>query len=118
MTSIKFLNIFEVVAESDEEALNLKTQAELIGVIRDMATQNGWSQVEVCALESRIIIKRVNNQVNDNRLSEAELLERLNPHMAHADELFLNVDNELAEALINQLNELELPYIVRSRKGT
>lgn len=30
--------------------------------------------------------------------------------------LFLNVDDELAEALIDQLNELELPFIVRSHK--
>lgn len=118
MTSIKFSNIFEVVAASDEEALNLKTQAELIGVIHDMATQNGWSHVEVCALGSRIMIKRVNSQVNDNRLSEAELLEGLNSHTAHADELFLNVDNELAEELIDQLNELKLPFIARSHKGS
>lgn len=117
MTSIKFSNIFEVVVASDEESLNLKTQAELIGVIRDMATQHGWSHVEVCALGSRIMIKRVNSQVNKNRLSEAELLGGLNSHTAHADELFLNIDNELAEALIDQLNELELPFIVRSRKG-
>ena len=114
MTSIKFSNIFEVVAASHEETLNLNTQAELIGVIRDIATQNGWSHVEVSALGSRIMIKRI----NDNRLSEAELLKGLNSHTAHADELFLNIDNELAEALIDQLNELKLPFIVRSHKGS
>lgn len=116
MASIKFSSIFEVVAANEEEVLSLKAQAELIGVIRDMVTQNDWSHVEVCALGNRIMIKRINSQVNDNRLSEAELLEGLNSHTAHADELFLNVDNALAEALIDQLNELELPFIVRSHK--
>lgn len=118
MASIKFSNIFEVVAVSEEEALSLKAQAELIGAIRDMATRNGWSHIEVCAEGNRIIIKQAKSQVNDNRLSEAELLEGLDSHTAHADELFLNVDDELAKALIDQLNELDLPFIVRSRKGT
>ncbi|WP_417560668.1 hypothetical protein [Marinomonas sp.] len=118
MTSIKFSNIFEVVAVSEEEALSLKAQAELIGVIRDMAARNGWSNIEVCAEGNRIMIKQAKSQVNDNRLSEAELLEGLDSHTAHADELSLNVGHELAEALIDQLNELELPFIVRSRKGT
>lgn len=116
MTSIKFSNIFEVVAASEEEALSLKAQADLIATIRNMATQNGWSHVEVCAEGNRIVIKQVKSQVNQNRLSEAELIEGLNSHTAHADELFLNVDHELAEALIDQLNELELPFIVRSHK--
>ncbi|WP_409419817.1 hypothetical protein AB8616_11275 [Marinomonas sp. RS-M-Aa-14] len=62
------------------------------------------------------MIKRAKNEVNENRISEAELLEGLDSHTAHADELFLNVDHELAEALIDQLNELELSFIVRSRK--
>ena len=52
----------------------------------------------------------------DYWVSEAELLEGLDSYTAHADELFLNVDGELAEALIDQLNELELPFIVRSHK--
>lgn len=116
MTSIKFSNIFEVVAASDEEALSLKAQAEMIGVIRDMATQNGWSHIKACVEGNRIMIKQAKSQVNDNRLSEAELIEGLDSHTAHADDLFLNVDDELAEALIDQLNELELPFIVRSRK--
>ena len=113
MTSIKFSSIFDVVAASGEEALSLKAQAELIGAIRDMATKNGWSHIEVCAEGNRIMIKQAKN----NRLSEAELLEGLDAHTAHADELFLNVDDKLAEALIDQLNELDLPFIVRSRKG-
>lgn len=116
MTSIKFSNIFEVVTASEEEALSLKTQAELVAVIRDMAAKNGWSHIEVCAEGNRIMIKQAKSQLNDNRLSEAELLEGLDSHTAHADELFLNVDHALAEALINQLNELELPFIARSHK--
>tara|TARA_R110001632_G_scaffold60284_3_gene146402 strand:- start:77136 stop:77588 length:453 start_codon:yes stop_codon:yes gene_type:complete len=117
MASIKFSSIFEVVAANGEEALTLKTQADLVAVIRDMAAKNGWSHIEVCAEGNRIVIKQVKSQVNENRLSEAELIEGLDSHTAHADELFLNVDHELAEALIDQLNELELPFIVRSRKG-
>ena len=117
MASIKFSSILEVVAASNEEALSLKAQAEIICVIRDMAAKNGWSHIEVCAEGNRIMIKQAKSQVYDNRLSEAELLEGLDSHTAHADELFLNVDDELAEALIDQLNELELPFIVRSRKG-
>ncbi|MCW4629435.1 hypothetical protein [Marinomonas rhodophyticola] len=105
-----------MVAASEEEALSLKAQAELIGIIRDMAAKNGWSHIEVCAEGDRIMIKRAKNEVNENRISEAELLEGLDSHTAHADELFLNVDHELAEALIDQLNELELSFIVRSRK--
>ena len=81
-----------------------------------MATQNSWSHIEVCAQGNRIVIKQVNIQVNENRLSEAELIEGLDSHTAHADELFLNVDHELAEALVDQLNELELPFIVRFHK--
>ncbi len=107
----------EVVAASNEEALSLKAQAELIGAIRDMATKNGWSHIEVCAEGNRIMIKQANSRINQNRLSEAELIKGLDAHTAHADELFLNMDHELAEALIDQLNELELPFIVRSRKG-
>ena len=117
MASIKFSSIFEVVAANEEEALSLKAQAEIIGVISDMATKTGRSHIEVCAEGNKIMIKQAKSQVNDNRLSEAELLEGLDSHTAHADELFLNVDDELAEALIDQLNELELPFIVRSRKG-
>jgi antitoxin MazE len=117
MASIKFSSIFEVVAASKEEALSLKAQAELIGTIRDLAAKNGWSHIEVCAEGNRIMIKQAKSQVNDNRLSESEILEGLDPHTAHADELFLNMDDELAEALIDQLNELDLPFIVRSRKG-
>lgn len=105
-----------MVAASEEEALSLKAQAELIGIIRDMAAKNGWSHIEVCAKRNRIMIKQAKSQANDNRLSEAELLEGLDSHTAHADELFLNVDHELAEALIDQLNELELSFIVRSHK--
>jgi antitoxin MazE len=116
MASIKFSSIFEVVAVSGEEALSLKAQAELVGAIRDMVTRNGWSHIEVCAEGNRIMIKQAKSQVNDNRLSETELLEGLDSHTAHADELFLNVDDELAEALIDQFNELELPFIVRSHK--
>ena len=116
MASTKFSNIFEVVAASDVEALSLKAQAEIIGVIRDMAAKNGWLHIEVCAEGNRIVIKQVKIQVNENRLSEAELIEGLDSQTAHADELFLNVDHELAEALIDQLNELELPFIVRSHK--
>jgi len=116
MASIKFSSIFEVVAASNEEALSLKAQAEIIGVIRDMAAKNGWSHIKVCAEGNRIVIKQVKIQVNENRLSEAELIEGLDSHTAHADELFLDVDHELAEALIDQLNELELPFIVRSHK--
>jgi antitoxin MazE len=116
MDSIKFSNIFEVVAASKEEALSLKDQADLIATIRNMATQNGWSYVVVCAEGNRIVIKQVKSQVNQNRLSEAELIEGLDSHTAHADELFLNVDHELAEALIDQLNKLELPFIVQSHK--
>jgi|GEM_PF-2244562 hypothetical protein len=117
MASTKFSNIFEVVAASDVEALSLKAQAEIIGVIRDMAAKNGWSHIEVRAEGNKIMIKQAKNQVNDNRLSEAELLEGLDSDTAHADELFLNVDHELAEALIDQLNKLDLPFIARSRKG-
>jgi hypothetical protein len=117
MASIKFSSIFEVVAASEEEALSLKAQADLIATIRDLAAKNGWSHIEVCAERNRIMIKQAKSQVNENRLSEAELLEGLDSYTAHADELFLNVDDELAEALIDQLNELELPFIVRSRKG-
>uniref|UniRef100_A6W327 Uncharacterized protein n=1 Tax=Marinomonas sp. (strain MWYL1) TaxID=400668 RepID=A6W327_MARMS len=117
MASIKFSSIFEVVAASEEEALSLKAQADLIATIRDLAAKNGWSHIEVCAEGNRIMIKQAKSQVNENRLSEAELLEGLDSYTAHADELFLNVDDELAEALIDQLNELELPFIVRSRKG-
>lgn len=116
MASIKFSNIFEVVAASEEEVPSLKAQAELIGVIRDMAAKNGWSHVEVCSEGNRIVIKQIKSQVNESRLSEAELLKGLDSHTAHADELFLNVDNDLAETLIDQLNELELPFIVRSHK--
>lgn len=97
--------------------MSLKAQAEIIGVIRDTATKTGWSHIEVCAEGNKILIKQAKSQVNDNRLSEAELLERLDSHTAHADELFLNVDHELAEALIDQLNKLDLPFIARSRKG-
>jgi predicted regulator of amino acid metabolism with ACT domain len=116
MASIKFSSIFEVVAASNEEVLSLKAQADLIATIRDLAAKNGWSHIEVCAEGNRIMIKQVKSQVNDNRLSEAELIKGLDAHTAHADELFLNVDGELAEALIDQLNELELPFIVRSHK--
>ena len=116
MASIKFSSIFEVVAASEEEALSLKVQAEMIGVICDMAARNGWSHIEVCAEGDRIMIKQVKSEVNENRLSETELLEGLDSYTAHADELPLNVNCELAEALIEQLNELELPFIVRSRK--
>ncbi|MBJ7539732.1 hypothetical protein [Marinomonas transparens] len=117
MTSIKFSNIFEVVAASEEEALSLKAQAELIGVIRDLAAKNGWSHIEVCTEKNKVMIKRLNSQVIDNRLSEAEQLEGLDSHTTHADELFLNVDNRLAETLIDQLNELKLPFIIRSHKS-
>ncbi|ETI59552.1 MULTISPECIES: hypothetical protein [Marinomonas] len=116
MASIKFSNIFEVVTANEDEALGLKTQADIITTIRDMATQHGWSHVEVCAEGNHIVIKQANSRINQNRLSEAELIEGLDSHTAHADELFLNVDHELAEALIDQLNELELPFIVRSHK--
>jgi antitoxin MazE len=116
MTSIKFSNIFEVVAANEEEALSLKAQADLIGVIRDLAAENGWSHIEVCAEGNSIMIKQVKSKVNNNRLSEADLLEGLDSHSAYADELFLNVDDELAKALMDQLNELELPFIVRSHK--
>ena len=87
MASIKFSNIFEVVPANEEEALSLKAQAEIIGVIRDMSAKNSWSYIE----GNRIMIKQAKSQVNKNRLSEAELLEGLDPHIAHADELFLNV---------------------------
>lgn len=117
MASIKFSSIFEVVAASKEEVLSLKAQADLIATTRDLAAKNGWSHIEVCAEGNRIMVKQAKSQVNDNRLSEAELLEGLDSHTAHANELFLNVNNELAEALIDQLNELDLPLIVRSSKG-
>ncbi|MCZ2722372.1 hypothetical protein O1D97_12245 [Marinomonas sp. 15G1-11] len=97
MNSIKFSNIFEVMAANE----SLKAQAEIVGVIRDMAAKNGWSNIKVCAEGNRIMIKQAKSQVNDNRLSEAELLEGLDSYTAHADELFLNVDYELAEALID-----------------
>jgi hypothetical protein len=114
MASIKFSNIFEAVSANEEEALSLKAQAELIGVIRDLAAEKGWSHIEVCAEGNSIMIKQVKSQVNHNRLSEADLLEGSDSHSAHAGQLFLNVDDELAEALIDQLNELGLPFIVRS----
>lgn len=113
---MKFSSIFEVVASNKKEALGLKAQADVIATICDMATQNGWSHVEVRAEGNHIVIKQANSRINQNRLSEAELIKGLDAHTAHADELFLNVDGELAEALIDQLNELELPFIVRSHK--
>ena len=116
MASIKFSSIFEVVAANEEEALSLKAQADLITVIRDLANKNGWSHIEVSAEVSRVMIKQAKSKVNDNVLSEAELLEGLDSYTAHADELPLNVDYELAEALIEQLNELDLPFIVVTAK--
>ena len=52
----------------------------------------------------------------DYWVSEAALIKGLDSYTAHADERPLNVDCELAEALIEQLNELDLPFIVRSHK--
>ncbi|GGN39198.1 MULTISPECIES: hypothetical protein [Marinomonas] len=41
MASIKFSSIFEVIFASEDEALSLKAQVKLIGVIWNMAAKNG-----------------------------------------------------------------------------
>ncbi|RCX01292.1 hypothetical protein [Marinomonas foliarum] len=112
----QFSSIFEVVSANEEEARTLKAQAKLIAVIRDLVNKNGWSHIEVSAEGSRVMIKQAKSQVNNNGLSEAKLLAGLDSYTAHADELLLNVDYELAESLIEQLNELDLPFIVVTAK--
>lgn len=47
MTSIKFDNIFDAVTDSQEEANELQTRADLMIVIRDIVEDKGWKQVEV-----------------------------------------------------------------------
>lgn len=47
MASIKYENIFDAVAGNQEEASELQTRADLMIVIRDIVTDNGWKQGEV-----------------------------------------------------------------------
>jgi len=46
MTSITYNNIFEAVTDNQEEANELQTRADLMSVIRDIVTENGWKQDE------------------------------------------------------------------------
>jgi len=46
MASVRYGNIFEVVADSQEEANELQTRADLMIVIRDIVNDNNWKQVE------------------------------------------------------------------------
>lgn len=47
MLSIKYDNIFDAVTDNKEEANELQTRADLMIVIRDIVTDNGWKQGEV-----------------------------------------------------------------------
>ncbi len=42
----KFKNVFDAIAESPEEALNMKLRASLIREIRAKVTNAGWTQME------------------------------------------------------------------------
>ena len=42
----KFKNVFDAIAESPEEALNMKLRASLIHEIRNKVTDSGWTQSE------------------------------------------------------------------------
>jgi len=47
MTSIKYDNIFDAVTDSNEEANELQTRADLMIVIRDIVNDKKWKQIEV-----------------------------------------------------------------------
>lgn len=47
MSSIKYDNIFDAVTDSQEEANELQTRADLMIVIRDIVNHKGWKQTEV-----------------------------------------------------------------------
>ncbi len=42
----KFENVFDAIAESPEDALNMKLRASLIREIRAKVTDAGWTQIE------------------------------------------------------------------------
>lgn len=42
----KFKSVFDAIAESPEEALNMKLRASLIREIRSKVTDAGWTQTE------------------------------------------------------------------------
>lgn len=42
----KFENVFDALADSPEEALNLKLRAGMMREIRHRVSANGWTQVE------------------------------------------------------------------------
>ena len=46
MTSIKYDNIFDVVAESPEEASELQTRGDLMITLRDIIDDKSWTQKE------------------------------------------------------------------------
>lgn len=46
MASIKYSNIFDAIADNEEESNELQTRADLMIVIRDIVADNGWKQAE------------------------------------------------------------------------
>jgi len=43
----KFENVFDAIADSPEEALNMKLRAKLIREIRAKVTEAGWTQITI-----------------------------------------------------------------------
>jgi predicted XRE-type DNA-binding protein len=67
----KFDNVFDALAESSEEALNLKLRASLIREIRAKVTAAGWTQTET-ANQLGITQPRVSDLLN-GKLSKFSL---------------------------------------------
>jgi predicted XRE-type DNA-binding protein len=67
----KFKNVFDAIAESPEEALNMKLRASLIRDIRAKVTDADWTQVET-ARQLGITQPRVSDLLN-GKLSKFSL---------------------------------------------
>lgn len=67
----KFENVFDAIAESPEEALNMKLRANLIREIRAKVATAGWTQIET-AQRLGITQPRVSNLLN-GKLSKFSL---------------------------------------------
>jgi len=67
----KFDNVFDALAESSEEALNMKLRANLIREIRAKVTAAGWTQTET-ASQLGITQPRVSDLLN-GKLSKFSL---------------------------------------------
>lgn len=46
MTTETFASVFDALADTPEQAANLRARSELANALRDLVKQEGWTQVE------------------------------------------------------------------------